>query len=98
MEHDLHQYILPQIYWAPILRLFSLPQHLGPRLQSLSAITVTELLWYCMQAPPENTDEWLSTKCPHLTLSQTQILDSSKLREFADNNLKFDENGRKFSK
>ena len=26
-----------------------------------------------------------------------QILDSSKLREFADNNFKFDENGGKFS-
>ena len=27
-----------------------------------------------------------------------QILDSSKLKEFADNNLKFDEKGRKFFK
>ena len=27
-----------------------------------------------------------------------QILDSSKLKEFADNNFKFDENGRKLSK
>ena len=27
-----------------------------------------------------------------------QILDSSKLKEFADNNFKFDENGRNFSK
>ena len=27
-----------------------------------------------------------------------QILDSSKLQEFADDNFKFDENGRKFSK
>ena len=26
------------------------------------------------------------------------ILDSSKLKEFADENLKFDKNGRKFSK
>ena len=26
-----------------------------------------------------------------------QILDSSKFKEFADDNLKFDENGRKFS-
>ena len=26
------------------------------------------------------------------------ITDSSKLKEFADNNFKFDENGRKFSK
>ena len=27
-----------------------------------------------------------------------QILDSSKLKEFADNNFKFDENGRKLTK
>ena len=33
-----------------------------------------------------------------LTLSQTTNLDSSKLKEFADDNFKFDENGRKFSK
>ena len=33
-----------------------------------------------------------------LTLSKQQILDSSKQKEFADNNFKFDENGRKFSK
>ena len=29
---------------------------------------------------------------------QTTILDSSKLKEFADNNFKFDENGKKLSK
>ena len=33
-----------------------------------------------------------------ITLSQVQILDSSKLKEFADNNFEFDENGRKLSK
>ena len=33
-----------------------------------------------------------------LTLSKRQILDSSKLKEFADDNFKFDENGRKFFK
>ena len=33
-----------------------------------------------------------------LTLSQTTILESSKLKGFADNNSKFDENGREFSK
>ena len=35
-----------------------------------------------------------------LTLSQTikQILDSSKLKEITDDNFKFDEGGRKFSK
>ena len=33
-----------------------------------------------------------------LTLSKQQILDSSTLKEFADDNFKFDENTRKFSK
>ena len=31
-------------------------------------------------------------------VTQYQILDSSKLKEFADDNFKFDENGRKLSK
>ena len=31
-------------------------------------------------------------------ITRQQILDSSKLKEFADDNLKFDENGRKLSK
>ena len=31
-------------------------------------------------------------------IARQQILDSSKLKEFADNNFKFDENGGKFSK
>ena len=33
-----------------------------------------------------------------LTLSQTTIVDSSNLKELADNNFNFDENGRNFSK
>ena len=33
-----------------------------------------------------------------LTLSKEQILDSSKLKEFEEDNFKFDENGRKLSK
>ena len=33
-----------------------------------------------------------------LTNYQTTILDSSKLKEFAEDNFKFDENGRKLSK
>ena len=32
-----------------------------------------------------------------LTLSQWQILDSSKMKELADNNFKLDENGNKLS-
>ena len=34
----------------------------------------------------------------NLTLSQTTNLDSSKLKEFADDNFEFEESGRKFSK
>ena len=33
-----------------------------------------------------------------LTITRRQILDSSKLKEFADDNFKFDENGSKLSK
>ena len=33
-----------------------------------------------------------------LTFAKQQVLDSSKLKEFADNKFKFDEDGRKFSK
>ena len=32
--------------------------------------------------------------CISLTLPKRQILDSSKLKEFADDNTRFDENGR----
>ena len=39
---------------------------------------------------------WKKTiNCP---ITRWQILDSSKLKQFADNNFKFDENGRKVSK
>ena len=34
----------------------------------------------------------------HLPFSKQQIVDSSKMKEFADNNFKFDENDWKFSK
>ena len=34
----------------------------------------------------------------HWPFPKQQILDSSKLKDFADDNFKFDENGRKFSK
>ena len=34
----------------------------------------------------------------HEPFSKQQILDFSKMKEFADNNFIFDENGRKFSK
>ena len=34
---------------------------------------------------------------PYLIISQTTNLDSSKLKEFADDNFKFDKNGLKLS-
>ena len=34
----------------------------------------------------------------YLTLSKRQISDPSKLKEFAENNFRYDKNGRKFSK
>ena len=39
-----------------------------------------------------------SRKAEHKTFPKQQILDSSKPKEFAHDNLKFDESGRKFSK
>ena len=42
---------------------------------------------------------YLLTICFQFQLiTRRQILDSSKLKEFADDNFKFDENGRKLSK
>ena len=50
----------------------------------------------------EETVHFLSETLPRLCFSKPitrqQILDSSKLKEFADDNFKFDENGRKLSK
>ena len=42
--------------------------------------------------------ETLSSIWISLTLSHTKNLGSSKLKKFADDDFKFDENGRKFSK
>ena len=42
--------------------------------------------------------KWKHLQTTKLTISQRQILNSSKLKEFADDNFKFDENGRKLSK
>ena len=38
------------------------------------------------------------SKCTSLPFPKQQILDFSKQKEFADDNFKFDGNGRKFSK
>ena len=43
-------------------------------------------------------DNTLRTGCFTLNHYQAQILDSSELKEFADDNFKFDKNRRKFSK
>ena len=40
----------------------------------------------------------LVTSIPSSPFPKRQILDSFKLKEFADDNFKFDENGRKLSK
>ena len=36
--------------------------------------------------------------CPNKLIPEHQILDSSKLKDFADNSFNFDENGKKLSK
>ena len=47
----------------------------------------------------DSVDQDLTSEYPiTLTHYQTTILDSSKLKEFADDNFKFDENGKKLSK
>ena len=42
--------------------------------------------------------QWYAPLSVNVTLPKQQILDSSRLKEFAFNNFNFDENGRKFSK
>ena len=42
-------------------------------------------------------DLWHNTEIFY-PITRRQILDSSKLKEFTDDNFKFDENGRKLSK
>ena len=50
---------------------------------------------FCFLFFPDSKDE---DQGVYLAFPKQQILDSFKLKEVADNNLKFDENGRKFSK
>ena len=46
-----------------------------------------------------NDDDLSNLPATHsYPITRRQILDSSKLKEFADDNFEFDENGRKFSK
>ena len=49
---------------------------------SLSGLFTARIVWYTISLP----------------ITRRQILDSSKIKEFADDNFKFDENGRKLSK
>ena len=46
----------------------------------------------------EMTDSVSLITGTHLPITRRKILDSSKLKEFADDNFKYDENGRKLSK
>ena len=47
---------------------------------------------------PTNGEDDTNVCRPQQHITHYQILDSSKLKYFADDNFKFDENGRKFSK
>ena len=53
---------------------------------------VPSIFCFSLDTPPVCDDRII------VTFPKRQILDSSKLKEFADANFKFDENGRKFSK
>ena len=46
----------------------------------------------------KGVEYWLRVSVEDSTLPKRQILESSKLKEFADDNFKIDENGRRFSK
>ena len=61
------------------------PEH--PQLFALELGKIAEL-YFLYTLAPTNTN----------LFPKRQILESSKLKEFADNNFKFDENDRKFSK
>ena len=69
-------------------------------LASISGIVVTNLLPIIVLAGNKHTmrdDAW-AIPWSIYTFFKRQILDSSKLKEFADDNFKFDENGIKFFK
>ena len=52
----------------------------------------TFLSWIIPSNTPSSCGIYRSIKI-HFNISQRQIVDSSKLKEFADDNFKFDENG-----
>ena len=56
-----------------------------------------KLCYFQMQRIEENYREQ-DKKSSFNPFSKRQMLDSSNLKEFADDNFEFDENGRKFSK
>ena len=58
----------------------------------------TKLLVFCRNKTEKLSPKPFSiTLLSHLTFSQLTILDAFKLKEIADDNFKFDVNGRKFS-
>ena len=62
---------------------------------------VSDLFYRACRARSANTYMLCALQCTTITLFETfpkrQILDSSKLKEFADDNFEVDENGRKLS-
>ena len=52
----------------------------------------------CIKPPFARARLFTPPPAPHLTLSQTTEFRLSKLKEFADDNFRFDENSRKFFK
>ena len=75
-------------FFDPVLFSLFLPA----KSSRFCAVAVLKLL----QLVPHGTLSFGSRKS--FTITRRQILDSSKLKGFADDNFKFDENGRKLSK
>ena len=55
-------------------------------------------VWYIAVHAPVTTKAFFTQAQLFKSFPKQQILDSSKLKEFADDNFKFDENGGKISK
>ena len=70
-----------------------------PKFQSLNrALELGGHKYHLEEKSMENPECLFILEFNSLPITRRQILDSSKLKEFADNNFKFDENGRKLSK
>ena len=67
--------------------------------QNMSWVDGSELNYICRNYKRKSYEGIYISRHPLLKpFPKQQILDSSKLKDFADDNLKFDENGRNFSK